>query len=114
MFFERTSDASGLWPLVAARRVGSARGDCGLLLPQPLGVGRAWPIALASGALDMTANVLYSSPPARLLTIVAVVTALYPVSTVALAFGLDGDAVSRSQGVGMVLALAALAMVSLA
>ena len=43
----------------------------------------------------------------------AVVTALYPVSTVALAFGLDGERVNRSQAVGMALALAALAMVSL-
>ncbi len=116
VFFERTSDASGLWPLVAARLASIPLVvTAALAFRQPLGVGRAWPIALASGALDMTANVLYLlATRAGLLTIVAVVTALYPVSTVALAFGLDGERVSRSQGVGMVLALAALAMVSLA
>ena len=115
VFFDRTSDTSGLWPLVAARLASVPLVvTAAYAFRQPLGVGLVWRVALASGALDMTANVLYLLATREgLLTIVAVVAALYPVSTVTLAFALDGERVNRSQAVGMALALAALAMVSL-
>ncbi|MGD9700835.1 MAG: EamA family transporter [Acidimicrobiia bacterium] len=115
VFFERTSEASGLWPLVAARFASVPLVlTAASALRQPLGVARVWGIALACGVLDMSANVLYLLATREgLLTIVSVITALYPVSTVALAFGLDRERVSRSQAAGMAMALAALAMVSL-
>jgi uncharacterized membrane protein len=75
---------------------------------------RLWRLPALAGALDMTANVLYLLAVRRgLLSIVVVVAALYPVSTVCLAFGLDGERVSKSQALGMALTIAALVLVSL-
>ena len=62
----------------------------------------------------MSANGIYLLAVRHgLLSIVVVVVALYPVSTVCLAFGLDRERVSRAQAVGMALALGALVLVSL-
>jgi drug/metabolite transporter (DMT)-like permease len=111
-----TSDDAGLWPLVAARLV--SVGFASVLM---LATKRAFTIArprrglvALGGSLDMTANVLYLLASRRgLLSIVAVITSLYPTSTVALAFGFDGERVTRSQAIGMVLAIAALVLVTL-
>ncbi len=128
---DRTSDNSGMWPLVAARfvsvvlvgafvlassrRSGARRDDSASTAPEPLGLSVAvWRLALLAGALDMTANVLYVLAVRRgLLSVVVVVAAMYPVSTVCLAFGLDRERVSRSQALGMALAVGALVLVSL-
>jgi len=47
-----------------------------------------------------------------LLTLVSVITALYPVSTIVLAIRLDHERATRSQAVGMVCAGLALALVA--
>nr|MDP9464151.1 EamA family transporter [Actinomycetota bacterium] len=71
-------------------------------------------LVVASGVLDMAANLFYLEASHRgLLTIVAVVSSMYPVSTVCLAFGLDHERVSKSQAVGLACAATALALVSL-
>ena len=113
---DRTESSSGLWPLVAARLVSvpllaivvalsrSRAGEAGGLMRY----------AMLAGALDMAANVLYlAATRSGLLSLVAVVASLYPVSTVALAFRLDGEKVSRSQALGMALAATALVLVTL-
>ena len=70
-------------------------------------------LAAVTGVLDMLANVLYLLAVQRgLLSVVVVIAALYPVSTVVLAFTLDREQVSRSQAAGMVMALGALVLVS--
>jgi drug/metabolite transporter (DMT)-like permease len=62
----------------------------------------------------MAANVLFLLAVRRgLLSIVVVVAALYPVSTVVLAFVLDRERVSRSQTIGMAMGLGALILVSI-
>jgi drug/metabolite transporter (DMT)-like permease len=62
----------------------------------------------------MGANVFYLySTRHGLLTIVAVVGAMYPASTVILAIGIDHERVRRSQAVGLGLAAVALALVAL-
>jgi drug/metabolite transporter (DMT)-like permease len=72
-------------------------------------------ITIASGVLDTLSNGLYLLATRHgMLIIVAVVTALYPVSTVLLATSLDEERVSRSHLVGMVGAGVALVLVSLA
>ena len=54
-------------------------------------------LVVASGVLDMAANLFYLEASHRgLLSIVAVISAMYPVSTVCLAFGLDHERVSAS------------------
>jgi drug/metabolite transporter (DMT)-like permease len=71
-------------------------------------------LVVASGVLDMGANLLYLEASHRgLLSIVAVISAMYPVSTVCLAFALDHERVSRSQAAGLACAATALALVSL-
>lgn len=111
----QTTSESGVWPLVSARVVSVTllvivAGAMGIGW-RPRGVGV---LAVATGVLDMAANVLFLLAARRgLLSIVVVVAALYPVSTVALAFLLDRERVSRSQTVGMAMAAAALIFVSL-
>ncbi|MEP7113970.1 MAG: EamA family transporter [Ilumatobacteraceae bacterium] len=114
--FARTADDSGLWPLVSARAaslpvvaiiVGATRPGRGAL--------RAviW-LVLASGILDMAANLFFLEASHRgLLSIVSVISSMYPVTTVCLAFGLDHERVSKTQAVGLAFAATALALVSL-
>ena len=112
-----TSEESGVWPLVAARVV-SITIIAALALSTRTslaGHGSAWRLAAVAGVLDMSANFLYLLAVQRgLLSVVVVVVALYPVSTVCLAFGLDKERVSRSQAWGMGLAVGALVLVSAA
>jgi len=89
--------------VAVARRV-SGRGAAGI-----------WKLAASAGALDMSANFLYLIAVRRgLLSVVVVVVALYPLSTVLLAFGVDKERVSRSQAFGMAMAVGALVLVSVA
>ena len=114
--FARTADDSGMWPLVAARAaslpviavvVGVTRPGRGALRAV------VWMI-IGSGVLDMAANLFYLEASHRgLLSIVAVISSMYPVSTVCLAFGLDHERVSKTQAAGLACAAAALALVSL-
>jgi drug/metabolite transporter (DMT)-like permease len=114
--FARTAADSGMWPLVAARAaslpviavvVGATRPGRG-------GLKKVILIVIASGVLDMAANLFYLEASHRgLLSIVAVISSMYPVSTVCLAFGLDHERVSRTQAAGLVCAATALALVSL-
>ncbi len=112
-----TTASSGVWPLVAARAVSIVM-IAGLALAtrtELRGYGSAWKLAALAGLLDMSANFLYLLAVRRgLLSVVVVVVALYPVSTVCLAFGLDKERVSKSQAWGMGLALSALVLVSIA
>ena len=112
-----TTSSSGIWPLVSARVVSvTIIGLIAVLSRTPVrGHGRIWRLAALAGILDMSANFIYLLAVRRgLLSIVVVVVALYPVSTVMLAFGLDHERVSRSQAVGMLMAVSALVLVSVA
>ena len=89
MFFVSLShvgDDSGLWPLVAARLASvTVVGALALLGPGPARLRRPGARALtaAAGALDAVANVLYLLAVREgLLSVVSVLAALYPVSTV--------------------------------
>ncbi|MFV0307750.1 MAG: EamA family transporter [Desertimonas sp.] len=116
----QTPDDAGLWPLLTAR-VASVS-IAGALLVARGGLGRearpdaiALRLALVAGMLDMTANVSYLiASRHELLSIVAAVTSMYPVSTIVLAVGFDRERVSRSQVLGMGLAGAAVLLVSAA
>ena len=125
---DRTSSVSGVWPLVASRvvsvflvggfvlaKLGLQRGaaDTSCEVAGVVPPSRVWHLAMLAGLLDMSANGLYLLAAHRgLLSVIVVVVALYPVSTVCLAFGLDRERVSTSQAFGMVLAAGALILVS--
>jgi drug/metabolite transporter (DMT)-like permease len=107
---------SGLWPLVGAR--GVAVPAC--LLVGVLSAGaplREMPriavlTAAAAGIVDMTANVLYLLA-SRLgsLPVVVTLSSLYPASTVVLARLVLGERLHRTQTIGMLCALIAVALI---
>jgi drug/metabolite transporter (DMT)-like permease len=114
--FARTADDSGMWPLVAARTASLPVIAVVVAATRPGrgGLKKVIVIVIASGVLDMAANLFYLEASHRgLLSIVAVISSMYPVSTVCLAFGLDHERVSRTQAAGLVCAATALALVSL-
>ena len=113
----QTSQDAGLWPLLGQRLVSVPT----VAVVGLLGVGRlkvdrrVIALAMLSGVLDTTANGLYLlAIHGGLLSLVGVITALYPVSTVGLAITLDQEKLHKSQMVGLVLAAASLAMVGYA
>jgi drug/metabolite transporter (DMT)-like permease len=113
---DRTDPDSGLWPLVAAR-ASSVPFLIVLVLVAGARIGDRRPmlwIAVVAGVLDMSANVLYLFAVRHgLLSVVAVVSSLYPASTVMLAFAVDRERVNRWQATGMATAVGALVLVTL-
>ena len=117
---DRTSEDSGMWPLLAAR-IASISIAATIIFVRQLSRDRSdrpairvTAIALWAGLFDMGANILFVFANRQgLLSLVAVITALYPVSTIILALRLDHEKANRSQYVGMACAGLALAFVSL-
>lgn len=115
VFYDRTSDESGFWPL------GINNVTCWLIVlvivairrPSIRFVGGPELIAVGAGLCNFTANVAYLLATREgLLSLVAVITSLYPGTTVALATFLDRERMTRWQVVGLGLAVGAVAMVS--
>jgi drug/metabolite transporter (DMT)-like permease len=110
-------NGAGLWPVVAGQAsalvllaavlVGTLRKleDRSLRSRDVAG-------AAAVGALGAFGAVLYFvSTQAGLLSIVAVLTSLYPAATVLLAAGLLHEAVSRRQAIGLLLAASSIVLI---
>ena len=99
----QTGEGSGFWPLVARQ---DRPGDVMLVIvrKQRLGLpppGTRLPIA-ALGAGDMLANVfVLLAARSGLLTLVAVLTSLYPAITVLLAVWILSEPIGRRQKVGL-------------
>ena len=118
-----TTDHAGLWPLLIGRATAtllllSALGGFALVARRrgtlgPGGVAAvivpvraAWPAIAVSGVLDSTANGIYLSATHRgLLSIVAVLSSLYPASTVLLARVVLHERFHRVQVAGLALAV---------
>ncbi len=113
---ERTGSESGLWPLVAARATAMvAVGASGLLTRRSLrpSSGTIGSIATAGG-LDALANILYLlASRQELLSLVAVLTSLYPASTVVLARVVLRERLWRVQAGGLFLAGVGVALIGL-
>lgn len=109
----RAGDSAGMWPLVGVR-AGSI--GAGLIVAAATRVPlrfqpgiRGWTVS--AGVLDTLANTLYVvAATTGPLSIVAPVGALYPVSTVLLALGVDRERVHPVQLAGLGLAAAALVL----
>jgi drug/metabolite transporter (DMT)-like permease len=113
----RTGSASGVWPLFSARSASVVLMSLVVLISRrPLVAPRAAvPWVVATGVLDSAANVLFLlAVRVELLSLVAVITSLYPASTVALARVVLGERVGRIQALGMVLAVAAVSLIAMA
>ena len=131
-----TDDGSGLWPLVGARAasvtvlgIAAAAGAVDVRIPRRdpttrdgldgrvrsrsvLGAS-PWLLTAGAGILDVAANVLYLLAIREgLLTIVSVLVALYPASTVVLAWVLLRERFEPLQRVGLALAVPAAALMA--
>jgi drug/metabolite transporter (DMT)-like permease len=111
-----THDGSGLWPIVAARVTSvTLVGSLALLRRFDATVGSRPTLALTvgAGALDVGANVLYVLAIREgLLSVVSVLSALYPVSTVVLAWAILRERFHLTQRVGLVLAVPAVMLMA--
>lgn len=115
VFISRTSPADGPWPLAIVRMASLTLVLTAVLAGRtPLGLTPgAARIAVASGVLDMTANVLFLVAERRAgLAPVAVLVSLYPAVTVVLALALLRERLRTAQGVGVGLALAAVVLIA--
>ncbi|MCA2206452.1 MULTISPECIES: EamA family transporter [Nocardia] len=114
-FLHETDPAAGLWPLLGQRGAATAVvWICALAAGQFAGLhGEPLRLALWIGVLDVIANaaLLYAFHGA-MLSVVSVIGSLYPAATVLLAMVLLGERISRTQKFGLVLALAAVAMIA--
>ena len=115
IFLAHTHHASGIHNLVGARLASVlflaalAFGSRVTLRPS----ARALPLLLATGALDMAANILYVVATFNgALAIAAVVTSLYPASTVFLARLVLKERLRAAQWLGVVFALAGVALIA--
>lgn len=117
--YAQAGDDAGLWPILGARL-----GAVPLLVityAVAHGAGRVGPIGaevvrhgIVIGVLIGLANASYLFAAQRgLLSVVAVVVALYPAATIALAAALDGERAVRAQVAGMAIAVAAVVLITL-
>ncbi len=117
VLLDRTSDDSGLTPLVTARIASMALVVVVALIGgRPLTVTRvALPLVVASGVADMTANALFllATQQDGQLAITGVLASLYPVSTVVLAQVVLRERLVRAQIAGLGAAVAAVVLISL-
>jgi drug/metabolite transporter (DMT)-like permease len=111
----RAGEDSGSWPLVAAR-VAEIAIMAAVLVASRSGIrpDRGTGKAIATtGVLDSAANLLYlMGTRLELISVVAVLTSLYPAATVLLARVFLRDRLSRGQVVGLGLALAGVIMLT--
>ncbi|MFF5536468.1 EamA family transporter [Streptomyces cinerochromogenes] len=107
---------SGVAPLITGRAVSSAVTLAAAgLLHRRLGSERpAYATSAAAGVLDSVANLLFLlAARSGDLTVVAVVTALYPAGTVLLARGVLAERIHRGQLVGLGTAAVAVSLLAL-
>jgi drug/metabolite transporter (DMT)-like permease len=113
--------SGGLWPIVFARGMSTViLVTLGVLTARrrhqpvlPSAPSSRW-LALSAGATDVTANAFYLvAAQTGLLSVVAVLGSLYPAATVLLARFVLAERLRPAQKVGMVLAIAAAALLAL-
>jgi drug/metabolite transporter (DMT)-like permease len=116
VLLERSSEDAGLWPLVAARAGSiSLLAVLAVVTRQPFTAPRGLLAGIAvSGTLDMAANVLYLLATREgLLSLVAVLTSLYPASTVLLATVVLRERLRAVQLGGLLCAAVAVVLIAL-
>jgi drug/metabolite transporter (DMT)-like permease len=117
VLLDRTSDDSGLTPLVTARLASlTLVVVLALIGRKALRVSRpALPLAAVSGAGDMAANALFllATQADGQLAITGVLASLYPVSTVVLAQVLLRERLAGAQMAGLGTAVAAVVLITL-
>ena len=111
----QTSDDAGLWPLLAQRMTSVPTvAIVGLIGYRSLRVTRnVGTFAILSGVLDTLANSLYlTAARSGMLSLVGVITSLYPASTVILAMRIDKERIHKGQMLGVGVAIASVVAIS--
>jgi drug/metabolite transporter (DMT)-like permease len=112
-----TDDSSGMWPLAGARTMSVTAVGALVALGRVEAVverGRTRLLTAGAGALDVTANVFYLLAIREgLLSLVSVLTSLYPVSTVVLARIVLKERFGPLQRIGMGIAVVAAVLISM-
>ncbi|HEY7564973.1 MAG TPA: DMT family transporter [Acidimicrobiia bacterium] len=110
----QTGEGAGFWPLVGARFASFAvAGPIIVARRLPLPRGADGRLVALVGTGDIAANVLLLLAfRSGLLTLVAVLAALYPAATVLLAVGVLGEAIGPRQRLGLVAALVAIVLIA--
>lgn len=112
-----TGDDSGLWPLVGARSASVALiGGLAIVgrIDSHVPDGSARALTAGAGALDVAANVLYLLAIREgLLSVVSVLSSLYPASTVVLAWIVLRERFAPMQRVGLALAAGAATLMAI-
>jgi drug/metabolite transporter (DMT)-like permease len=118
VLYTETRDASGFWPVLTARAAAIVLVAIGVAVMATRG-GIRWPtgharkLALAAGALDVTATVLLLLAVREgLIVVVAPVAALAPAFTVMWAWVVLREHVTRHQIVGLGIALTGLVLIA--
>ena len=113
---DRASDGDVLWAILVNRvtAVGLLL-LAALVLRPPIAVRRAdVPAIAAIGALDMTANTMFAVASTKgLISLVAVLGSLYPITTIVLARVVLGESPHRLAKVGVAAALGGVVLISL-
>ena len=117
IFLKEAGGESGLWPLVIARSSSLV-----LALVLALWVPRStrpipgtWRTIAVAGVLDVAANMFFLAASREgLLSIVAVLTSLYPASTMVLARTFLGERLARPQLAGLGLAVVGVVFIAIA
>ena len=115
VFADRAADESVPFAVATARGVSLGVAlAAALVVGASLRPGRSFlPALVLIGLCDVGANMLFSLATTRgYLSIVSVLSALYPVVTVALAAVLLHERVARTQGIGVIGALAGAALIT--
>lgn len=115
ILISRTGTAAGLWPLVGARGASIVLvGLIAVAAGRPIVAPEARPLVVGAGLLDMAANVMFLVAVRReLLSLISVIMAMYPASTVGLARWRLGEAIAPLQLVGLVTGAVAIGLIAL-
>ena len=116
ILLERAPDSSGIWPLAGTRiSMIVAVALLAALTHAPFRASTGMvPSLIWLGFVNLAADLLYLlATRAGLLSLVAVITSLYPAATVALARGLLGERMVKQQLLGMVFAALSVTFIAL-
>ncbi|HWF58400.1 MAG TPA: EamA family transporter [Candidatus Dormibacteraeota bacterium] len=115
----QTSAGGGAWPLVPQRAASvlillAVSAATAVRASPILPRGRTLALAAIAGVTDFAANLAYVLATHHgLLALVAVISSLYPASTLLLARGVLGERLARQQAGGLVVAAVAVALIAL-
>jgi drug/metabolite transporter (DMT)-like permease len=114
VFIDRAADGGALWATTVSRAVASVGALAAALAFGRLRTpGRMVPVLVLVGCFDAGANVLLAIAFRHgLVSLVSVLSSLYPIVTVVLARVVFGERPARSQQLGVALALAGAALIA--